>query len=59
MMKNAVKNLPEVLNTWVLLYRELDGSFSFFDTTEDSERAGSALDWYGKELVLIHKDMMK
>ena len=59
MTKNTIKNLPETLNIWVLLYRESDGSFSFFDTTNDSERAGSALEWYGKELILVHKNTIK
>ena len=59
MMKNNVKNMPDTLNTWVLIYRESDGSLFFFDTTEDSERAASAIEWYGKDLILVHKDMMK
>ena len=57
MEKITMKNLPaeSEIKTWVLATRTNDGELSFFYTTDNIENAGSILEWYESEMVMVHK----
>ena len=57
MKKIEMKNLPaeSELKTWILAIRTDDGALTFFYTTDSIENAGSILEWYEHEMVMVHK----
>lgn len=54
-----MKNLPAEVKTWVLASRQKNGALSFFYTTDSLEEAGSILEWYESEMVMVHKSAVK
>lgn len=54
-----MKNLPEEVKTWVLAGRDKDGTLSFFYTTDDLKQASGILEWYGAEMVMVHRSAVK
>jgi len=56
-MKMTMQNLPAEakIKTWVIASRKADGTLEFFYTTDDVTEAASILEWYGAEVVMVHK----
>lgn len=51
----TVKNVPADCKTWIIAYVEKDGSFSYFYSHDDVAHVASVFEWYGSEMVMIHK----